>query len=300
MIVLVALAGAACAFGLATWAALRRWPLLDPGAPGGAVHAIGQEARDELDPSFLRRRLDPATSAGLALTVGVVVAMVGGVLLAVLAFAVRSNGFLRGIDRGLATWGATHATEFSTRILRDVTQFGSTIFIIGIAVVVALVSVRRPRPGSVVAYLAVVVAGQNLIANLIKLAVDRVRPDIRPLAGFSGASFPSGHTTAAFATFAACAVVLGRGRGGRVHALLLGVAIGLATAVGGSHALLGVHWLTDVIGGAALGLAWFSLVTIAFGGRLMRFGAPIEVAQRAANLEEVEASTDRERSPRRP
>ena len=37
--------------------------------------------------------------------------------------------------------------------------------------------------------------------------------------------------------------------------------------------LLDVHWLTDVIGGLALGWAWFALCAIAFGGRLLRFGA---------------------------
>ena len=48
--------------------------------------------------------------------------------------------------------------------------------------------------------------------NLTKFVVDRARPDVDRLTGFSGSSFPSGHATTAAATFAAIALLVGRGR----------------------------------------------------------------------------------------
>jgi len=42
--------------------------------------------------------------------------------------------------------------------------------------------------------------------------------------------------------------------------------------------LLDLHWLSDVIGGLALGWAWFALCAVIFGGRLLRPTAAAEVA----------------------
>ena len=133
-------------------------------------------------------------------------------------------------------------------------------------------------------FLVLVIGGQNLIANLVKVLVDRARPDIHPLAALHGASFPSGHSAAAAATYAACALLIGRGRSPRTQAILSGAAVAIAVAVATSRVFLGVHWLTDVLAGLALGWAWFALCAIAFGGRLLRFGAPVEAAERVDEL----------------
>ena len=53
-----------------------------------------------------------------------------------------------------------------------------------------------------------------------------------------------------------------------------GGAICIALVVATSRALLGVHWLTDVIAGLIVGWSWFFIVAVIFGGRLQRFGDP--------------------------
>jgi undecaprenyl-diphosphatase len=49
----------------------------------------------------------------------------------------------------------------------------------------------------------------------------------------------------------------------------------IAVSVATSRALLGVHFLSDVIGGLFLGWGWFMLVAIVFGGRAQRLGDPV-------------------------
>jgi undecaprenyl-diphosphatase len=140
----------------------------------------------------------------------------------------------------------------------------------------------RTRTPAVFAFLTVVVLGQVLLTNLTKLLVNRARPDLRQLTGFSGSSFPSGHAATAAATFAAVALLAGRGHSRHTKALLAAGAAFIAVAVATSRVLLGVHWMTDVIAGLAMGWGWFAISSIAFGGRVLRFGQPAEVAQQTS------------------
>lgn len=79
----------------------------------------------------------------------------------------------------------------------------------------------------------------------------------RPVERFyepGGLSFPSGHSAQAI-TWIAAACVIGR-RG------LIAAAVVLALAIGLSRLYLHVHYLTDVVGGFALGTALFAPVLI--------------------------------------
>jgi undecaprenyl-diphosphatase len=142
--------------------------------------------------------------------------------------------------------------------------------------VVGAVDYSRRRNVGVLLYLAAVGIGVVLLNNGLKLWVDRERPDIAQLVGHSGASFPSGHSAAAAACWAAIALVVTRHESRRIRVVGAGVAVLIAVAVAASRVLLGVHWLTDVVAGLVVGWAWFFLVSLAFGGRLVRLGEPAE------------------------
>jgi membrane-associated phospholipid phosphatase len=265
-------------------------------------HGPAEHAAEELFRAraarFLRRRLDPEAATGLALTVAL-----GLILVAVLGFGLVSEmvttqtGLYR-YDASAAAWGADHANPTSTRVLGLVTWLGATVTVLSVTVALGALEWVQRRRLAVLAFLLMVVVGQNLIANTVKALVDRERPPVPHLASSSGFSFPSGHTAAAAATWAAVALVLGRGRPLRVKAWLAAGAALITVAVASSRVLLGVHWLTDVIGGAALGFGWFVVCSVAFGGALLHFGAPAErVEAEEARLSGVQESRTRGAQP---
>jgi membrane-associated phospholipid phosphatase len=262
---------------------VRRHPGVDP-ASARASSALAHELEREQQRGRFRwpTRLDPRTETGLLLAIALVVLVVGGVVLGVLAFLVRANSSLLHIDRSIAPWGEEHMTSFAQWMLDFVTSFGSTGVIVGFTLAVFVVEMIRKPSRWLPVFLVAVTVGQTLMSTFVKDLLDRVRPTANPIAHTLGPSFPSGHTTGAAACFAAFALVLGRGRSRNVQSLLAGAAVFIAIAVAASRVLLGVHWLSDVLGGLALGWAWFALCSIAFGGRLLRLGAPIEAAARVS------------------
>jgi membrane-associated phospholipid phosphatase len=279
VVVASALAGALVA-GLLAW----RLPNFDPAAPRAAPPAIRREVRAHAGlAAFLRSRVDPATATGLGLTVALALVIGGAIATGALLVMEQHNAGLAHYDLSAANWGRDHATSSSTQFLRNVSQFGGTPVMIAVAVIAAVAEYVRTRTQAIFGFLAVVVIGQVVVTNVTKVLVDRARPPaVYHLTGFSGASFPSGHAATAAATYAAVALLVGRGRSQRTKALLAAGAAAIAVGVATTRVLLGVHWLTDVLAGLATGWAWFAIASIAFGGRVLAFGRPVEVAARAA------------------
>jgi undecaprenyl-diphosphatase len=284
-IVLFALFVPALLAGTLVVFALRRWPALDP-ASARAATRVAHDIERELESgtratTFVEQRTNPRELTGLALTIAFVAVVLGGVIVGILGLVVRTHDVLVQVDNSVAPWGRANTDAFTQHALDAVTSLGGWA-LTPVVVVVALVELaRRPRQALWAAVFVLAVAlGQALLTPTIKNIVERARPVVNPVAKSLGPSFPSGHSAGAAACFAALALLAGRGRGRNAHAFLMGVAVAIAVAVAASRVLLGVHWLTDVIGGLALGWAWFALCSIAFGGRLLRFGLPVEAAER--------------------
>jgi undecaprenyl-diphosphatase len=206
----------------------------------------------------------------------------GGVGLGALAYLERTNAHLNHLDRSVASWGYGHSSATSTHGLRLVTQLGAFTTIVVLCLVVAAFETFRTRSVWILPFLAVVLGGEEVLTPSIKNLANRTRPSFDPAAVSGlGPSFPSGHSATAAACYAAVALLLARRRGHAARAVLTGLAVGLAVAVAASRVLLDVHWLSDVIAGLLLGWAWFAAAAIAFGGRLLRFGAAAEAAAAA-------------------
>jgi undecaprenyl-diphosphatase len=295
-LVLIAFA-AACTAALAAW----RYPRLTVDSPAPGFEAARKAAEVVATRPTLRRRLaprfDPYAATGLALTLALVVTIGGGVGLGALAYLERTNRELNRLDRSVGSWGYDHRSALSTHGLRLVTQAGSFTTIVVLALVLAAVETFRTRSVWILPFLLVVLGGEEILTLSIKALADRTRPSFDPaaVAGL-GPSFPSGHSSTAAAFYAGAALLLARRRGPVARAALTGLAVGIAVAVASSRVLLDVHWLSDVIAGLLLGWAWFAVCAIAFGGRLLRFGAPAEAAAIAATTSSAPPAGRRQRS----
>jgi membrane-associated phospholipid phosphatase len=276
LIVIATTAGVAAA-----WVA-SRYPREHPATIEAVAGLVEQVAapRTRLR-AWLRTRADPASATGLALSFALGLVIAGGCLVAALAYLVRANHALLALDSAAADWGSRHASSFSQRGLELVTQLGDTRAVVALAVALVAVESLRAPSRYLVPFLITVMLGNHWITTAVKDLADRVRPTLNPIAHTLGPSFPSGHSSTAAAFFAAAALILGRRRGPRARTILVGGAVGVAVAVAVSRLLLDVHWASDVVAGLALGWAWFGVCAIAFGGRLLRFGATAEAAREA-------------------
>ncbi len=117
--------------------------------------------------------------------------------------------------------------------------------------VVGLVLLALRRWAALVAF-AVAEAITPLLGNLIKALVDRARPPGHMLTPH-GSSFPSGH--AAYASATAVALVLLYTEPGRKRLLWFALAAVVISGMAWSRTYLQVHWLSDVLAGASLGIA---------------------------------------------
>jgi membrane-associated phospholipid phosphatase len=136
------------------------------------------------------------------------------------------------------------AVEAIGRGLGLIGEYGTVWFAIGVAL--ALVDTDNRDPWLVAGILGPVAIGLNFA---VKLLVRRRRPVLDGLPPLGGApsslSFPSAHATSSFA----CATAMTR------IAPEAAVLFVLAAAIAACRPYLGMHYPSDVIGGALLGTA---------------------------------------------
>jgi undecaprenyl-diphosphatase len=135
---------------------------------------------------------------------------------------------------------------------RIASRFGSTIIVLTVGPLLAMLTWRRCRAVSIT--LLAATFARPVIEFTLKELVGRDRPDLQQLVGGNGPSFPSGHPMASVALWGLLPVVVGLFTRRRVL-WWASVAISgfMIAAISASRVYLGVHWLSDVIAGLLVG-----------------------------------------------
>jgi membrane-associated phospholipid phosphatase len=181
-----------------------------------------------------------------------------------LLWGVLAHNGLTLADPTVATYVARHRLAWLTPVMELVTWLGSSFVIVPFGVVVGGSLWRRRRSWRPLVMMAVAFLGAAGLYDIVKPAVGRARPAaaLQVSGPDVGNAFPSGHATQTISFYGMLAVVLIVSYAPRRRWPFVIGAVLVTLVVGASRLYLGVHWLTDVLGGYALGLAWLSFVMI--------------------------------------
>ena len=124
----------------------------------------------------------------------------------------------------------------------------------------------RHRAWPVAGWVLVAVVFIGPLNSLLKDIFGRIRPDFdEGGARLESLSYPSGHSSG-IATLVTVALILAwPALSRRARRVWLAVGVIAAVVVGLTRMWLGVHFLSDVVGGWALGVSWSLLVAVVFG-----------------------------------
>lgn len=201
---------------------------------------------------FDLRRAQP-TRPGLVVSSIATLATVFVLMAVLVGFGV---GFAHDIDHDVAqsAYDLSSGNDSFVAFLRHMAvALGTVTLLVAMAATAAYAWWRRER--RIAVWILLATAVEAMANPLLKQIFERDRPHwSQPLSTAGGYSFPSGHAASAglFCTVAILLTIVLTGRGWRRRLIItLWVLFGLAIAA--NRVLLGVHFLSDVIGGLSLG-----------------------------------------------
>jgi len=213
---------------------------------------------------FLQDRLTPGGYLGLHLTVGATIIVLASWWFGGVAQDVLARDPLVIVDQKIAVWFHEHATGTVTQMAIYITSIGSVAFLGGASLATAMFFLWR-RDWHRLLTLALAMGGGSLLNLLLKYIFHRERPIFEhPIVTLASYSFPSGHAMGATLFYGLAAIVIAtylaswRGR-----VLVFFSAFFLILLIGLTRIYLGVHYLSDVMGAAAAGLAWLAFCVTA-------------------------------------
>jgi len=221
-------------------------------------------------------RLNPAERYGLRLTLLATALALVGIPFGVLTEQVIRRGRLTHWDTSIAEHlhNVVRGHPLAVDALQALSFLGKPIFLLfAVGGPVIWLWFRHSRRLAV--FLVVTSVTGSLVDSAVKLVVRRPRPTFKdPIAHAFGKSFPSGHTMSSTICYGALLLVFLPVASRRWRPVAVGFVVTLVAAIGTSRLALGVHYFTDVLGGAVLGVAWLTASTAAFETWRVERGRP--------------------------
>ncbi|MXS85547.1 phosphatase PAP2 family protein [Nitrosomonas sp. HPC101] len=207
--------------------------------------------------------LDPSRpEAGALLMIGALLIGSTWLFLGVLEDVITADPLVRA-DQGFYQLMQSLRTPWGDKIMVFATELGdgAVIALVAATVLAWLLWHRNWRTAKY--WVAAIIFGQ-ITATVIKLVLQRPRPLVDLYDGLFTYAFPSGHATMSMVTYGfLAALIAGRFTWQRRWIIYAAAAL-LIGIIAASRLYLGAHWLSDVIGGLSLGLAWVCLLAIAY------------------------------------
>ena len=157
-----------------------------------------------------------------------------------------------------------HSPDVFTEIIAAYSIAMSPRYLVVAVCIVAGVAVLRKSSLWIAGFIPVTLISAQTITTILKYSINRERPDAElQLVSTHDPSFPSGHSSAAFAIATAVIVLLiTRNWQPKYPGAIAVVAIAGASVSAASRLYLNVHWPSDVLAGSAIGIAtaltvWF-------------------------------------------
>jgi undecaprenyl-diphosphatase len=179
--------------------------------------------------------------------------LLGASALAVMVIALTySSAPLVALDNAAQSFARLFVSPVLTRPVKAVTMLGGTIGGLACAALAGAVMLARRRWRALIGLGVVVIGIRAMIFGLKPLVLRD-----RPLGGViveTGHSYPSGHAIAGAALWVYLAwLASGEIRAPRARAAAVALLLLTGLVIGLTRLYLGVHWLTDVVGGLAAG-----------------------------------------------
>lgn len=179
-----------------------------------------------------------------------IIIIVLSLLFIVLCILVKLD-LLSNIDESVYKFITSNMNNTTTNIYKVITFFGSTIFMVGLCVLllVLFIIIKKDIYGYIISGTLIF---STIMNNVIKVIIRRERP-IYMIVRETTFSFPSGHTMASVSMYGILIYLINKSNMNKKLKIILSIILGMIPLmVATSRIYLGAHYFSDILGAIML------------------------------------------------